>query len=39
MTVIKACALALRKVPAANAMWTDEAILRFDDVDVSVGGD
>lgn len=34
--VIKAVALALRKVPAANAMWTDEAILRFDEVDVSV---
>ena len=34
--IIKACALALRKVPAANAMWTDEAILRFHDVDVSV---
>ncbi|MGC2854269.1 pyruvate dehydrogenase complex dihydrolipoamide acetyltransferase [Novispirillum sp. DQ9] len=34
--IIKAVALALRKVPAANAMWTDEAILRFDDVDVSI---
>jgi len=34
--IIKAVALALRKVPAANAMWTDEAILRFDDVDISV---
>ncbi|GAB3131645.1 pyruvate dehydrogenase complex dihydrolipoamide acetyltransferase [Novispirillum itersonii] len=34
--IIKACALALKKVPAANAMWTDEAILTFDDVDVSV---
>jgi pyruvate dehydrogenase E2 component (dihydrolipoamide acetyltransferase) len=34
--IIKAVALALRKVPAANAMWTDDAILRFDDVDVSV---
>jgi pyruvate dehydrogenase E2 component (dihydrolipoamide acetyltransferase) len=34
--VVKAAALALRKVPAANAMWTDEAILRFDSVDVSV---
>ncbi|MFA7431192.1 MAG: pyruvate dehydrogenase complex dihydrolipoamide acetyltransferase [Rhodospirillaceae bacterium] len=34
--IIKAVALALRKVPAANAMWTDEAILRFDNVDVSV---
>ncbi|NKD54228.1 MULTISPECIES: pyruvate dehydrogenase complex dihydrolipoamide acetyltransferase [unclassified Haematospirillum] len=34
--VIKACALALQKVPAANAMWTDEAILRFDEIDISV---
>jgi len=34
--VIKACALALKKVPAANAMWTDEAILQFDDVDISI---
>lgn len=34
--IIKACALALRKVPAANAMWTDDAVLRFDEVDVSV---
>lgn len=34
--VIKACALALRKIPAANAMWTEDAILRFNDVDVSV---
>ncbi|MGP1395756.1 MAG: pyruvate dehydrogenase complex dihydrolipoamide acetyltransferase, partial [Inquilinaceae bacterium] len=34
--VIKASALALRKVPAANAAWTEAAILRFDRVDVSV---
>lgn len=34
--VIKACALALQKVPAANAMWTDEAILRFGEIDISV---
>ena len=34
--VVKAAALALRRVPAANAMWTDEAILRFEAVDVSV---
>lgn len=34
--IIKACALALSKVPEANAMWTDDAILKFDDVDVSV---
>ncbi|MCX5515841.1 pyruvate dehydrogenase complex dihydrolipoamide acetyltransferase [Kaistia algarum] len=34
--VIKAAAKALRIVPEANAMWTEDAILRFDDVDVSV---
>jgi len=34
--VIKAVAVALRRFPAVNAMWTDEAILQFDDVDVSV---
>jgi pyruvate dehydrogenase E2 component (dihydrolipoamide acetyltransferase) len=34
--IIKACALALKKVPAANAMWTDEAILLFDEVDISI---
>jgi len=34
--VIKAVALALRKVPAANAAWTDSAIRRYRDVDVAV---
>ncbi|MEM8587721.1 MAG: pyruvate dehydrogenase complex dihydrolipoamide acetyltransferase [Pseudomonadota bacterium] len=34
--IIKAAALALRRVPAANASWTDEAILMYDRVDVSV---
>jgi pyruvate dehydrogenase E2 component (dihydrolipoamide acetyltransferase) len=34
--VVKAVALALGKVPAVNAMWTDEATLRFDAVDVAV---
>ncbi|MDX2143962.1 MAG: pyruvate dehydrogenase complex dihydrolipoamide acetyltransferase [Rhodospirillaceae bacterium] len=34
--VIKAVAIALRKVPAANATWTDEAIRRYDNVDISV---
>ena len=34
--VIKACALALRDVPAANASWTEDAILQYKDVDVSV---
>ena len=34
--VVKAAALALRRVPAANAMWTEEAILRFEDVDIAV---
>ncbi|MEI6557520.1 MAG: pyruvate dehydrogenase complex dihydrolipoamide acetyltransferase [Rhodospirillaceae bacterium] len=34
--VIRAVALALRKVPAANAAWTDENILLYDQVDLSV---
>jgi pyruvate dehydrogenase E2 component (dihydrolipoamide acetyltransferase) len=33
---IKASAFALRQVPEANAMWSDDALLRFDDVDVSI---
>jgi pyruvate dehydrogenase E2 component (dihydrolipoamide acetyltransferase) len=34
--VVRAVALALRQVPAANATWTDQAVLRYDEVDVSV---
>ncbi|MDE3061339.1 MAG: pyruvate dehydrogenase complex dihydrolipoamide acetyltransferase [Pseudomonadota bacterium] len=34
--IIKASALALKKIPAANASWTDEAILQYNNVDVSV---
>ncbi len=34
--VIKAAALALRKVPQANSAWTDEAIRLFERVDISV---
>ncbi len=34
--VIRAVALALKKVPAANASWTDEAILQYANADVSV---
>ncbi|HEX4615752.1 MAG TPA: pyruvate dehydrogenase complex dihydrolipoamide acetyltransferase [Stellaceae bacterium] len=34
--VIRAAALALRQVPAANASWSDEAILLWDAVDVAV---
>ncbi len=34
--IIKASALALRKTPAANASWSDEAILRYNNVDISV---
>lgn len=34
--IIKAAAAALRKVPAANAVWTDAAILRLTTVDISV---
>ncbi len=34
--IVRAAALALRQVPAANASWTDAAILQYDDVDISV---
>ena len=34
--VIRATALALRQIPAANASWSDEAILLWDSVDVAV---
>lgn len=34
--VIRAAALALRKVPAANATWTEEAIRLYQNVDISV---
>ena len=34
--VIKAASLALRKVPAANASWTEAAIRRYKWVDMSV---
>ncbi|CAA7625454.1 pyruvate dehydrogenase complex dihydrolipoamide acetyltransferase [Magnetospirillum sp. UT-4] len=34
--VVRAVALALRKVPAANASWGEEAIRRYTDVDISV---
>lgn len=34
--IIKAVAKALKKVPEANASWTDEAIMMYNNVDVSV---
>lgn len=34
--IIRAVALALKKVPAANASWTNEAILQYRDADISV---
>lgn len=34
--IIKAVALGLKKVPAANASWSDEAILRYNNIDISV---
>ncbi len=34
--IIRAVALALKKVPAANATWTDEAILQYRSADISV---
>jgi pyruvate dehydrogenase E2 component (dihydrolipoamide acetyltransferase) len=34
--VVRAVALALKKVPAANASWGEEAIKRYTDIDISV---
>ena len=34
--VIRAVALGLKKVPAANASWTDDAVLLYKNIDVSV---
>ena len=34
--IIKACGLALQKIPKANASWSDEGILYYDRADVSV---
>ena len=34
--VIKACAMALKKHPAANASWQEDGILLYNDVDISV---
>ncbi len=34
--VIKAAAATLRKVPAVNASWTDDAMVLYHDVDISV---
>ena len=34
--VIKACAVALRRHPNVNASWTEDAIIQYHDVDISV---
>jgi pyruvate dehydrogenase E2 component (dihydrolipoamide acetyltransferase) len=34
--IIKACAIALKRHPGVNASWTDDAIVQYDEVDVSV---
>ena len=34
--IIKAAAVALRRHPKVNASWTDEAMVMYDDVDISV---
>ena len=34
--IIKACALALKQIPEANSSWTDDAILLYNNIDVSV---
>jgi pyruvate dehydrogenase E2 component (dihydrolipoamide acetyltransferase) len=34
--LIKACAVTLRRVPRVNASWSDDAIIQYHDVDISV---
>jgi pyruvate dehydrogenase E2 component (dihydrolipoamide acetyltransferase) len=34
--IIKACALALRRHPMVNSSYTEEAIIQYDDVDISI---
>ena len=34
--VIKATAVALRRFPTVNASWTDDAMIQYDDVDISI---
>ncbi len=34
--VIKAAAITLRRIPTVNASWTDDNIVLFDDIDISV---
>ncbi len=34
--IIKACAMSLNKVPNANSSWSDESLLLFNNVDISV---
>ncbi len=34
--VIKAAAITLRRIPTVNASWTDDNIVVFDDIDISV---
>lgn len=34
--IIKACAIALRRHPQVNSTYTEEAILQYDDVDISI---
>ncbi len=34
--IIKACGIALRRHPNVNASWTDDAIIQYDEVDISV---
>lgn len=34
--IIKAVALAMRKVPASNASWIDETVIQYNNIDISV---
>ena len=34
--IIKACGIALKRHPGVNASWTDEAIIQYEEVDISI---
>jgi pyruvate dehydrogenase E2 component (dihydrolipoamide acetyltransferase) len=34
--LIKAAAITLRRIPKVNASWTDDAVVQYEDVDISV---
>jgi len=34
--IVKAIAVAMKKVPAANSMWADDSVLHFEQVDIAI---